>query len=440
MPLALATRLLLTTTIALWVLGPVAIQRALFGRVGAGALLPAFFAYNANFMWGFFNYTFAVGLAFLVFAAWIASDGRRTILHQIGFAIAFTLIYFSHLFALAVLLLAIGGFEISNLLAQRPIRPRQIAGRLLSLVAICLPAAIAFLVLKPSGAGSTSLEFDLAGTMQDRFAAAIQIGFDKPALLVTAALIVLFVAGRLTRRMTIHPRMRVTLVLFTLGALLMPEWALGGWGVHMRLPAVLGALAFSSVEWQLPPRALVVGAAVVLLLFGAGAALLTQTWRTYDAQFVEFRAHASDVMPGGRLLTVLDGDSLGLAPDQPYWHIAEYAIIDRNVFTPLMFTTAGQHVVHLRPPFEHIAATNARQGSPPDVDELDDLAASRVNVDQDYRDIYPYLLRFQCHFDQAVVIRGAGPHTPVPAMLRLRHEGGFYALYDIVPDSRCAKP
>jgi hypothetical protein len=37
-----------------------------------------------------------------------------------------------------------------------------------------------------------------------------------------------------------------------------------------------------------------------------------------------------------------------------------------------------------------------------------------------------------------VVIHGRLAHARVPAMLRPRHEGSFYTLYDIVPDRRCA--
>ena len=437
MPLELATRLFLTATLALWVLGPAAIQRALYGRIGPGILLSAFFAYNANFIWGFFNYTFAVGLSFFVLAAWIATEQRRTLLHQAGFALAFIVIYFSHLFAFAVLVLVIVCFELSVWLGENPREYRKLFTRALPIAAMCLVPAFAFLLLKPAGADGGHLEFDLLDTMQDRFEAAIQFGFDNAALLLTGFLIALFAMGTLSRRVLIHPRMRIVLAVLALCAALAPEWALGGWGVHMRLPAVLGALAFAAVEWKVPSNALALGTAVATILLGTAAFVVTRDWRAYDAQYTEFRSHGSDIKLGGRLLTVLDGDSLGWTSDQPYWHMAEFAVIDRGVFTPLMFTTAGQHVIHIRPHLDRIAAANAQQGSPPDIDELDDLAAGRRDVDEDIRDIVPYLMMFQCHFDQALVIRGPGPHSRVPAMLRVRHEGSFYTLYDIVPDARC---
>jgi hypothetical protein len=429
MPLEVAARLFLTVTVALWVVGPALIQRALFGRIGFGALFAAFFAYNANFLWGFFNYTFATGLAFVLFAAWIATDERRTVAQQIGFAGAFTLLYFAHLFAFAVLLLAIGCFELS----RRP----GLATRLANIAALCAPAVLAFLFLKPPGANSANLSFDLLDTAQDRVEAAIQYGFDKPATALTVLLLIAVIAALATRWATVHPRLRFVLVAVAVLTVFAPQWALGGWGVHLRLPAVLGALTFAGLEWKIPERAQWGAAVAALAVIVAGAVAVTRDWQAFDARYAEFRAHTADITRGARLLTVLDGDSLGWSTDPPYWHMAELAVIDRDAFTPLMFTTAGQHVIHARPPLDKIAAATAQQGSPPDVDELDDLAAARMDRDEDYRDVYPYLARFPCRFDQAVVVRGAGPRSRVPAMLRLRHDGSFYAVYDIVRDPSC---
>jgi hypothetical protein len=437
MSLETATRLFLTVTVALWVAGPAMIQRALFGRIDASALLAAFFAYNANFVWGFFNYTFAVGVAFCVFAGWIATDRRRTASHLALFAMAFTLLYFSHLFALAVLLLAIGGYELPALVGERFALP-SLVRRVFAPALLCLPAAIAFVFFKPAAAGANNFAFDLMDTMQDRFEAAIQMGFDRPVLPLTVALIALFAIAVATGRAKVHPRMRMVLALFAAATLLAPEWALGGWGVHLRLPAVLGALAFASLEWKASPRIIAAGAAIALLLLTAGAGVLAWDWKRYDAQYAEFRAHDAAIAADSRVLTVLDGDSLGWAADQPYWHMAEFATIDRGAFTPLMFTTAGQHVIHIRAPYGAIAASTAQQGSPPDIDELADLAANRMDADEDYATLYPYLSRFQCHFDEAVVVHGAGPHSQAPAMLRKKQEGSFYTLYDIVPDKSCA--
>jgi hypothetical protein len=436
MPLETATRLFLTATTLMWVLGPALIHRALFGRVGPGVLLAAFFAYNANFIWGFFNYSFATGLSFLVMAGWIATERRRGLLLSFVFAALFTIVYFSHLVALAVLLLAIGGYELSGLIAER-FSGSAMTRRVIAPVLMLIPTALAFVLFKPAGAATGDFLFNIVDTFQDRFEAAIEIGFDKPLVPLTVALIVLFFAAVVTGTAKVHPRMRIVLALFTLGALFAPEWALGGWGVHMRLPAVLGALAFASLEWTMSQRVLRACAAVAGAMLATGAVLLTLDWRGYDAQYRDFRAHDDAISRDARILTVLDGDSLGWSADQPYWHMAEFAIIDRGAFTPLMFTTTGQHVIHIQPSDETIAARTAQQGSPPDIDELDDLAQARMEVDPDYQNVFPYLKHFQCHFDQAIVIRGKGARSRIPGMLKLREDGSFYGIYDIVRDKSC---
>lgn len=437
LPLDVAVKTFLSLTISLWVLGPAAIQRALFGRIGPSALLAVPFTYNAPFLWGFFNYTFATGLSFVVLAAWIATDEKRHAPQLAGFAVAFTVIYFSHLFALATLLLMILSFEAGSTWQSQNFTMRAVLKRTVTLALLCLPAALCFLYLRPGGDG-LNVKFELFDTLVERFEAAIQFQFDQPAYVLSGALVALFIAGILTKHLRVPRRMWLVLLALGLCTTFMPEWALGGWGVHLRLPAVLGVVAFASTEFELAQRWLQAAVVGLLALFAFQASTLAGEWTRIDARYSEFLHAETTIRQQARLLTVLDGDSLGWSSDQPYWHMAEFAVIDRDVFTPLLFATKGQHVIQVLPPMDRYAAVTAQQGSPPDIDELDDLAAGNIDADEDIRDVLPYLLFFQCHFDQAVVIHGEGPLSRVPQMLRLRHTGSFYALYDIVPDKRCS--
>ena len=142
--------------------------------------------------------------------------------------------------------------------------------------------------------------------------------------------------------------------------------------------------------------------------------------------------------PGAKIFTVLDGDALGDTSDPPYWHMAEFAIADRDAFTPLMFTTKGQHVIEVKPPYDKMAAATAQQGSPPDVTELADLSLGLTQNDPDIDENYPYLKFFQCHFDYAVIIHGGGEQADVPAFMRLAKAGSFFSLYKIKPTRLCA--
>lgn len=112
--LVVAAKLFLTIAIYLWVLGPGAVHRALYGRTGIAPLFGSFFAYNANFVWGFFNYYFSTGLSFAVFAVWIATEKRKGVARLAGFTLAVTLLYFCHVFAAATLLLMLAGYEVAQ--------------------------------------------------------------------------------------------------------------------------------------------------------------------------------------------------------------------------------------------------------------------------------------------------------------------------------------
>jgi hypothetical protein len=297
---------------------------------------------------------------------------------------------------------------------------------------IFLPAALAFFLLRPRGTADR-LEFNLTDTMLDRFESLIGHSFDHPAYVLPIALGVALLLALALRRARIARVMLPGLAALLIGAMVAPEWAMGGWAVHLRLPAYFCALLFASVELK-PSRINCVVIAVMLAVLGWNASVLAKSWQGYDRQFREFQAALPQVPQGTRLLTVLDAPAIGLRSDQPYWHMAEFSIPARGTMTSLMFTTRGQHVVQLNPPFQGAAAATAQGGSPPDIGELAGLAAGEIEGDVDARDIFPYLAHFQCHYDQALVIHLGGPRTPVPPMLTLRHAGSFFSLYDIARD------
>ncbi|HSZ11112.1 MAG TPA: hypothetical protein VK759_02980, partial [Rhizomicrobium sp.] len=422
MALDAAARLFLSLGVAMWVIGPSLIHRALYGRFGFAPLAAAFFAYNANFMWGFINYYFAAGLSLVVFAAWIATDGRRRPWMIAGFAVAVTVVYFSHIFASCMLVLMMGCFELSGFTQRRD--TKDFRRQLISIAIAFMPAAIAFLFLRPHAGGDTSrLEFDIVSTFMERVNAMVQWNYDRPALLLLVPLAALLLFAIRRRLVTFHKRMFFVLIAFALGTFLAPEWAMGGWGVELRMPAVFCSLVFASATLHVSPKRAAIAVAVCLAVMAYCAATLAGNWMYYDRRYSEFRTVSATMPHNEKVLTVLDGSAIGMASDQLYWHVGEFGIIDRNAFTQLMFGTAGQHVIRLRKAYRSFAADSAQQGSPPDITELDDLAAGQVDGDTDIRDTFPYLMYYQCHFDQAVVIDLNGTHSPLPTRLKLRHDG-----------------
>jgi hypothetical protein len=434
-----ATKLFLTAALFLWILGPGAIHRALYGRIGIAPLFGSFFAYNANFIWGFFNYYFAAGLSFAIFAGWIATEKRNGVARLAGFTLAVTALYFCHIFAAASLLLMLAGFELAQNFRLENRNLSALCRRAIRVALIYAPAALAFMLLKPRSTGEGGMEFNLADTMLDRFQSLMQHAFDTSDYALTAILFGGLALALVFRKARLHPALWGVLAALLIGALGAPEWALGGWAVHLRLPAVFGAMLFASAELRMQPAVRASLAVFALAMIAGNSILLTQNWLGYDIVYRQFQASLEEIPRGSRLLTVLDGNAIGERADQPYWHMAEFAIPERGVFTPLLFTTKGQHVVQWNQPYARYAAVSAQQGSPPDVDELDYLARGEMDADATLREDLPYLNHFQCHFDIAVVVHLDGKRTPVPPMLHLRHAGTFFSFYDILPDGSCRR-
>lgn len=434
-----AVKVFLSLAVLMWVAGAGLIQRALTGKIGPAALAGALFATNANFTWGFLNYTFAAGLSFLLFAAWIATKNRRGPGLLAGFTAAVFVLYICHLFAACILLVLIGVFEATAVLREQDFDLKHLARRVGQVGLVFLPAALAFLFFKSAGSEGGGVEFNYADTIGDRFGSAAQWSFSQPAYLVIGGLAILIFAGLVYDKIRLHPAMKLLVVVLAALTLIAPEWALGGWGVDMRLPPVLGVITFASMELRMDKRLAAALGALVVLIAGGNAGSLTADWLVHDRQYREFRAAIRNIPEGSKMFTVLDGDALDDISDPPYWHMAEFAIIDRSGFTPLMFATKGQHIVQLKPPYDQIAAATAQQGSPPDATELSNLALGRDKDDPDINEVFPYLKYFQCHFNYAVVIHGGGEQADVPAFMRVQHAGSFFTIYEVHPTGLCAK-
>ena len=423
-PIAFATKLLLSVALACWALAPQLIHRALFGRFGIAPLASTFFAFNDNYMLGFLNYFLAAGLALLGFAAWIATENWRTQLRVPTFAIAMTAIYFCHLFGAVVLGLLIGLYECSCALGSHDERNlRALSMRLWPLVLICLPAA-ALLLVKPHGEESW-LSFDLASTFRDRFKCLLDVGWNEHNYLLLGILALLTLTGLLFKRLVIHPRMLGVLIAIGVLALVVPDVAMGGRGIDIRLPPVTASIAFASlgITTSLMTKRLL--AVTAVLVATVNSILLTQNWSQYDAAYQNFRAAMRELPRGTRILTATDGHAIGRQAEHSYVHMADFSLIDRDDYSPLLFAWKGQSIVRLR---HETGSRSAHEGLPPDTSELGPLAHGKtLGLTHDY----PYLQRFQCKFDAAVVITMGGTPSPVPSFLHLRQTAHAFDLYEI---------
>ncbi|HTO42352.1 MAG TPA: hypothetical protein VL026_15375 [Rhizomicrobium sp.] len=421
MAMDVAAKLFLSLGVAFWVAGPALIQRALYGRAGFMALAATVFAYNVNFMWGFLNYYFAAGLCLVLFGLWISSAGLARAPRLLLFCVATLVLYFCHILSAALFLLLIATYEVT----RRPVGWRMLV---LELAALGVPVAVLFL-FKPVGGGAT--KFKLLDTLLERFASLSQLHFGLPATFTLLAFAVLFAFGLWRGIVHIHPRLRLTLIALGLLSLLVPETAMGGWGLHLRFPAVFAVLLFaaSSVDRPRPILSL-----AMLALLATTAAGLASYSRAYSAQVAEFRQSLRLLPEQSGLLTVIaDGAGGRWTPIFLYWHIAEYSIMDRGSFTSLMFATPGQHVVVLKPAIAAIAANTAKEGSPPNSKDLLLLQDGKPAPE-----LWAYLSDYGCHYRHVALMEARGQTAQVPRSFKLRHRGSFFALYDVARPAACS--
>jgi hypothetical protein len=425
LPLETATRVLLALGIAMWVLGPCLIHRALYGRLGIAPLAGAVFAYNANLMWGFFNYYFAAGLCLIIFAGWIASNGWNRWLRVTLFALLTLLLYFCHLIAALLFLLLVATYE----LGPRPFSWSRTSSVILNVAIIALPVGL-LILLNTAHGGDGEIRWRVFSTWLERIGSAAQQGFNAPAWTLISSLAVLFGIGLWRGAVSIHPRMPLPLVTLLLVTIVMPEAALGGALGHVRVPAFAAAVLFASSDIRLPHQvsALIgLGTLGVLTWLSVGVAL---EWKKYDSRITEFRKALQELPVGARLVTAVESD----LPSKPlYWHIAEFAIIDRGAFTAQMFATEGQHVVHLKPSVAHLAARSAAEGAPPDIEFLQPLAKGEAESAKLRRKLckrWRYIFCFPCNFDVLLLIDGSGKSYEYKDMPQ-RHQGSFFSLYDL---------
>ncbi|HVP85062.1 MAG TPA: hypothetical protein VMS78_10095 [Rhizomicrobium sp.] len=430
LPFLTSVKVFMSLALVMWVAAPFAVQYALYRRVGVTALAGALFAYNAGFTWGFINFYFAAGLALLLFAAWIATEKHGGPLRTAAFALATIVLLYAHalgVFLLAILLLF---FE---MVPVEDDRRGSLLRRMGTVALVLLPATLCFLFLRPAATGAHEFSFNFFSSIPRRIEAAMQDGFDTAAFFPLAVLGLLVIAGILTKRVSLHPRMIAVLSALAVFCLLAPTVAGGGWGMHIRFPAAFCLLFFAAMDVKLEPRVRAAFAAIAVTLAVINAATLFLSWRTEDRQYAEFRSAMNQVPSGSKLFTVLDEKALGGSDTRVYRHMAEYAIMDRAVFVPLMFTTRGQHVVHTRAEYEPIASLSSAQGHEAPLAALVDFARGDFRADESLT----YLNRWPCNYDQVIVIHLGKPQSPVPSLLQLKQAYSFFSLYEVVRPDIC---
>jgi hypothetical protein len=442
MPIEMAGRIFVGATMLSLLLGTVALQKALFGRIGLWPLCSLLFLYNAVLFWGLMNCLFGIGMFLLAFSAWIATARWRPVPRILVFAAVASLLLILHLFAFGLYGLAVAAYELGILLEHRG----NLARRFLTYCAVgtqFIPGMVLWF-LSLANAGSTYTSYGDLGAKLYALVAPTTFGFGPTSyeMILWLASLGFAAAASVGGWLKLHSRMRLPVAVMIVAAVLMPNWLSGSWLADIRLPATLPFFLIGATRLSLPADkrgiALCAGAALVLLCLRLWG--ITILWQDGSRRFAEFRKADVAIAPGSRLLTVfprfvdygggLEGIPEFVATRQPMAlaHMPALAVIDRSVYVPDMFfewMTVG--------PAPRNAGIYKRRDEMVTPQALVATAApersgvgSGTQEDEHYWNDWPHKFDYVLWIDY-----GASP-AEVPQILAPVATGSFFHLYRVV--------
>ncbi len=317
------------------------LRRVVVGRSGLMPVGAFLFCYNYMFERGLFPYLFTVGLAIMLFAAWIATVDWPRWKRAAVFAAGALVVYLGHAFGFATYCILVGGFELGWAWQAR-FRPRgEVVGRLAAAVAQAVPALLIGALLG-GNENISAASFTRYGDFADKLGAALSPLYFPGG--IATALLVVFVAvcgAVFGRRAGIAPALRGPVIAVGVVAALTPRILFNIWGGDLRLPLVLVIVVLAGLVPG--PRVgrrsagVLLAACMTLVMLRAGEAWALL--RALDGQVEGVRDVVGALPQGKRLLVVeLAGAGAGrVAPTAMTGHLAMVAVIDRDAFVPYLF-------------------------------------------------------------------------------------------------------
>jgi hypothetical protein len=356
MPLDLAGKLFLVLIFALLVGGAASLNRVTHGAWRLWPLLSLAFLYNRQFLWGFINYLFGLGLAVCGAALWLWLEPTRMWLRLIASALVALLCFLSHIAAFGLYALIILGIEMQPAVGELRFRRWHDLGRRAMLFAaqFLIPAAIIVGPWRSVAAGGISYagwlrKLDLLFSVFDNYSRPFDIA-------CFALLLILFGALAWGRRLQIAPRLVPALVLVFVAYLLLPSQLLSGSGLDHRIPVALFVLLVAAAAPRFASRrnAVVVGAAAAIVLL-ARLAVTESVWLDADRVYTADLAGLDALPLGAKLAVAYPGEAVN-ATAIPEAHLATLAVSRREAFVPTLFAYPAQQPIALNPPYDRLAA------------------------------------------------------------------------------------
>jgi hypothetical protein len=260
-----AVRMIVFLAAFLQAFGILAVSRAAHGRITPFAVLALPFVYAHSMLYGFLNYTLALGLLWCSVALWIAMSGDGpTRRRWVVFALIATVMWTCHLVGWALLCIAAGSQEFVGQYERRKALVPAALASVVPLSCLLVPWLIRLLTFQPStGTGKSSGFF----IMSEKFAELFQVFRDRWYMFDLASIefvLAVIVWSWFTSRTRINRGLMLAALITTVCVIVVPHRLIGSFFADQRL--IEPALLFALLAIGLSGRG---GARLPHILFGA---------------------------------------------------------------------------------------------------------------------------------------------------------------------------
>lgn len=426
-------RLLLALSLVAPVIGVIIYSCAAFGRLTIWSLASGVIAYNGIFILGFMNFLLSLGLAFAAAGGWIVLRRHGYIwLAMLAGAAAIAVVFFCHIFGVALAALLIGAYELDALAQawrQRTLTRAALLRACAMMIAVVSPAVVLYLA-SPLANGDAGIG-PWGGVRKLWDLMVPFMSYSKTLTLTTA--VAIFTLMVLTwRSVRFAPGVPVAFAVLAITFVLVPAALKGGTFVGERLALMMGLLLFAGVRLELAPRYRHALALAVVALIAVRVGYVGVVWADHRHDLADLRAAIAPVGPGTRVLAAR-GHTFQVSEDAPadrvlpgvgwlHSHMPALLTIERRAFWPLMFADPAQQPLTVRQPYGQLAHPLEDPVHWPMLSEQPPSRQSLLFAQ--------YLTNWRSAFDYVLLI--APPENPIaPAGLERVYAGSFAVLYRI---------
>jgi len=366
-----ASRIFVMLSLLVMLLGTMLLHQAAHRRFSPWPLLAVLFLFNGIFRYGFLNYIFGLGVAFMAVAAWLWMKPSAL---KITVALILSLLLIMlHFAAFAVFAVIVGSCEIHAAYAHW--RDKGFKASILKLCISAFPFLLAiavFLIVSPTadvaaeGIAGKGFEFKPLGAMVLGGVYSLLTGIVWLDLISYSLLILIFAVFLSTGRIKIAPNLLLAFSIMTITYVLMPPSIMGSHFADVRLGPAIALLWVASIDIKAEypnSNRFVAGIALVLsVLISVG---VTKQWsnfnneistiaRVFEKTEVGATIFSATAQPYTRLIA--DSPERRAAWSPPLKHVSSYAVLSGTKFVPMTFVDPTKQPLNVTEKYQSIKA------------------------------------------------------------------------------------